>query len=134
MWQESQRGAMESQLAPSDVELDATELIIPFSFFDLYSWWFFWSYKRYKIVFKINTPAKEFYRLDSCSAVPKAHIEGETKEEWWLLANFTKMSSDCAFVNQITITIPYSKQHNRITFVPILNPPKSMAIAIKTQN
>lgn len=125
---------MESQLSPADVELDATELKIPFSFFDLYSWWFFWGYKRYQIVFKINTQSKESYRLDSCSAVPKAHIDGETKEEWWLLANFTKISTDCTFVNQITITIPYSKQCNRIHFVPILNPPKSMAIAIKTQN
>lgn len=122
------------ELKPSDVELDATELPIPFSLFDLYSWWFFWSYKRYRIVFRITAASKEPYRLDSCSAFPKPHIEGETKEEWWLLANFSKIESERAVINQITITIPYSKQCNRINFVTIPNPPKSMAIAIKTQS
>lgn len=124
---------MGDALTSDDIELEVTELPLRFSLFDWFSWSWLWRYKRYEIVFLIRCPPGCQYQLESCQAMPKSHIEGETKEVWWLLSNFTLVNTDRRISNEITLTVPFSKTCERISFITIPNP-KAIAVAIKTQN
>lgn len=125
----------EEQLKTENINLEVSELPIHFSFFDLYSWWFFWSYKKYLVKFMIDCETGYFYRLQECVALPKPQMYGGGKDEWWLLTHFTKEENITSPpLNHVTLTIPCSKTCERINFIAIPNPPKSVAIAIKTES
>lgn len=107
-----------------DINLEIEELPIRFSLFDLYSWSWFWSYKRYKIIF----PSGPYFRLLSCSAV--LNKEKQNKDEWLLVIS-VDLEYDKLAENTVTLVVPWRRNCERISFAVLQNPPASVAIKME---
>jgi hypothetical protein len=105
-------------------EINVQELPIRFSLFDLYSWSWFWLYKKYRIEF----PSGPNFRLLSCSAV----LEKETREkaEWLLIIRVDHL---CEYRtdNSVTLVVPWRRECERISFAVMPTPQSD--VTIKTE-
>lgn len=111
-------------LPACEMNWEIEEIPIRFSLFDLYSWSWFWSYKRYRVKF----PNGPHFKILRCSAI--LNKETKDKDEWILLVS-VDFNCETVVDNSVVLVIPCRRNSERVSFSVLQNPPVGVTIKIE---